>query len=141
MTTLEGNYFDGSQPVAWQARMDFMDREATLTSRLISERYETRHLRVSPRVDSTVRFINLPKGGQFACADDAFLDSLPQESKPEGTVAWLEERWIVALASVAIMAKMNRVINLKMLKAALEFKFKGKILESALDLINRVEEV
>ncbi len=46
-----------------------------------------------------------------------------------------------ALASVAIMAKMNRVINLKMLKAALEFKFKGKILESALDLINRVEEV
>jgi Zn-dependent protease with chaperone function len=103
MITLEGHYFDGRQPVGVPAKMDFVGREAILTSGLISERYATFHLKVSPRIGSTERFITLPKGGQFACADRPFLDSLPQESPSEGLVAWLEQRWGVALACVAII--------------------------------------
>lgn len=103
MTTLEGHYFDGSHPIAVQGRMDFMGQEVTLTAGSISERYETVQLRISPRIASTNRFISLPNGGQFSCVDNAFLDSLPQESQSEGLVAWLEARWIIALSCVVII--------------------------------------
>jgi Pyruvate/2-oxoacid:ferredoxin oxidoreductase gamma subunit len=43
-----------------------------------------------------------------------------------------------ALAALIILAKMNRVIRLDMLKAALEYKFKNKILKSSFDLLERV---
>jgi len=43
-----------------------------------------------------------------------------------------------ALASLAVMAKKNRVISLDMLKAALEIRFKGKTLEASLSLVDRV---
>jgi predicted Zn-dependent protease len=101
---LEGHYFDGLQPIAVPAKMDFTDDgEAILTAGTVSERYTTGQLKVSPRIGSTDRFINLPNGGQFTCPDSAFLDSLPQESRSEGPVAWLEERWGVALASVVVV--------------------------------------
>jgi len=87
-----------------KARMDFMDREAAMTAGSISERFKTNHLKVSPRVGSTCRFVSLPNGGQFGCADNALLDSFTQESKSEGIVTWLEERWIVALACVAVIS-------------------------------------
>ena len=103
MITFEGQYFDGWQPIGVPAKIDFFDQEATLTVGPISERYATLHLKVSPRIGSTDRFITLPNGAQFACADHAFFDSLPQESPSEGPVAWLEERWGVALACVAIV--------------------------------------
>lgn len=104
MITFEGHYFDGRQPVDVPAKMDFVGQEAILTTGLFSERYAVSQMEVSPRIGSTAgRFINLPNGGQFACADDAFLDSLPQESRSEGPVAWLEERWGVALACVAVV--------------------------------------
>jgi Zn-dependent protease with chaperone function len=103
MITIEGHYFDGQKPVGVPARMDLVDQEATLTAGPISERYATFHLKVSPRIGSTDRFIILPSGGQLACADHAFLNSLPQESPSEGPVAWLEERWGVALACVAVI--------------------------------------
>ncbi len=103
MISIEGHYFDGRQPIGVPARIDFVDQEATLTIGPISERYTTFHLKVSPRIGLADRFITLPNGGQFACADHAFLDSLPQESRSEGPVAWLEERWGVALACVAII--------------------------------------
>jgi Zn-dependent protease with chaperone function len=101
MTIIEGYYFDGRQPIGVPARMDFVDQEATLIAGPISERYATFHLKVSPRIGSTDRFIALPNGAQFSCSDHAFLNSLPQESPSEGLVAWLEERWGVALACVA----------------------------------------
>lgn len=101
--TLEGQYYDGRQPVALSAILVFAGREAALTAAQISERYSAHHLKVSPRIGRANRFITLPNGGQFQCADHPFLDSLPQESKSEGPVAWLEERWGVALAGVIII--------------------------------------
>ncbi len=44
-----------------------------------------------------------------------------------------------ALAALAVMAKLNSVVSLEMLRSALAFKFKEKVLGSALDLIDRVE--
>ena len=103
MITIEGHYFDGRQPIAVSARMDFENQEAVLTAGSISDRCATVHLKVSPRIGSADRFITFPNGAQFSCADDSFLDSLPQESPPEGPVAWLEQRWGVALACVAVV--------------------------------------
>ncbi len=103
MTTIEGHYFDGCHPIAMKARMDFIDLEAVMTAGSISERFRTNLLKVSPRVGSAFRFVSLPNGGQFGCADYVLLDSIAQESKSEGIVAWLEERWIVALACVAVI--------------------------------------
>ncbi|BBO83897.1 hypothetical protein DSCO28_44630 [Desulfosarcina ovata subsp. sediminis] len=45
-----------------------------------------------------------------------------------------------ALASLALVAKRKRVISMEMLKAALEIRFKKAILETALDLVDRVSE-
>ncbi len=103
MISIEGHYFDGRQPIGVPARMDFENQEAVLTAGPISDRCATTHLKVSPRIGSADRFITFPNGAQFSCADHSFLDSLPQESPSEGPVAWLEERWGVALACVVII--------------------------------------
>ena len=101
---LAGQYFDGSQPVAVDAVLVFEGKEATLTLSQSSERYPVRGLSVSPRIGGASRFVYLPDNSQLQCAHHAILDSLPQESPSEGPVAWLEERWGVALAGVAIIA-------------------------------------
>ncbi|MGD9042499.1 MAG: thiamine pyrophosphate-dependent enzyme [Desulfobacterales bacterium] len=44
-----------------------------------------------------------------------------------------------ALASLAVMAKLNKVIRPEMLEAALKVRFKGEALKSSLELIDRVE--
>jgi pyruvate/2-oxoacid:ferredoxin oxidoreductase beta subunit/Pyruvate/2-oxoacid:ferredoxin oxidoreductase gamma subunit len=44
-----------------------------------------------------------------------------------------------ALASLGLLAKLNRVVSSAMLRSALEMRLKGKILGSALDLVERVE--
>ena len=44
-----------------------------------------------------------------------------------------------ALAVLIMLAKMNRVIHLEMLKTALKYKFKNNILTSSLDLIERIK--
>jgi 2-oxoglutarate ferredoxin oxidoreductase subunit beta len=44
-----------------------------------------------------------------------------------------------ALAALAVLAKMNRVIHTGMLTAALGFRFKNKILASSLELVERVK--
>jgi len=103
MTFLKGNYFDGSQPINIPAQMEFTDREVMLSAGSICEQYSISDLMVSPRIGSTDRFINVPNGGQFACADSTFLDILPQESPSEGFVAWLEKRWGIALACIALI--------------------------------------
>jgi len=43
-----------------------------------------------------------------------------------------------ALAAIIVLAKMNRVIHLDMLKSALKYKFRDNLLESSLDLVERV---
>ena len=44
-----------------------------------------------------------------------------------------------ALASLSVMAKLDKVISVEMLQSALKIRFKGKDLVSALDLIGRVQ--
>lgn len=104
MITLEGHYYDGRQPIDVMAKMEFGGPEAILTAGQTSERFANNSLKVSPRIGKADRFIALPDGGQFQCADHIFLDSLPQASSSEGPVAWLESRWGVALAGVVIIA-------------------------------------
>jgi 2-oxoglutarate ferredoxin oxidoreductase subunit beta len=43
-----------------------------------------------------------------------------------------------ALAAIIVLAKMNRVIHLDMLRSALKYKFRDNLLESSLDLLERV---
>jgi len=47
------------------------------------------------------------------------------------------ENW--ALASLAVMAKLKKVISMDMLNAALKLVFRETMLESAMELVNRVE--
>ena len=44
-----------------------------------------------------------------------------------------------ALGSLAVLAKLNQVIHMDMLRAALRLRFKGTTLETALELVERVE--
>ena len=44
-----------------------------------------------------------------------------------------------ALASLALMAKLGKVINLDMLESAVKLRFKGKALEASSELVDRVE--
>jgi len=44
-----------------------------------------------------------------------------------------------ALAALAVLARMNKVIHLKMLQSALEYKFKGNTLATALQLVDRID--
>lgn len=104
MNTIEGHYFDGLQPVAQPASLVFAEHEVRLNAETISESYPVSQLKVSPRVGQADRFIYLPDGKQFQCADQEFLESLAGESRSEGPVAWLEGRWGVALAGVVIIA-------------------------------------
>jgi Zn-dependent protease with chaperone function len=101
--TLHGQYYDGRRPIGTPATLVFAGRDATLVGAHISQRYTARQLLVSPRVGRAERFIALPDGGQFQCADQPVLNRLPHESQSEGLVAWLEKRLDVALASVAII--------------------------------------
>jgi predicted Zn-dependent protease len=102
MMILKGQYYNGIQPIPIQAVLEFMEREAVLTTDQLSNHFPLDKLRVSPRVGMTDRFIDLPDGGQFQCPHNEILKSLPQISPSEGPVAWLEKRWGVALSAVAI---------------------------------------
>ena len=44
-----------------------------------------------------------------------------------------------ALASLAVLAKLKKVIRTEMLKAALKIRFRGDVLKSSLELIDRIE--
>jgi hypothetical protein len=44
-----------------------------------------------------------------------------------------------ALASLAVLARLKKVIRPEMLEAALRVRFKGKVLKSSLELIDRVK--
>ena len=44
-----------------------------------------------------------------------------------------------ALASLSVLAKLNKVISLEMLQSALKMRFKDRVLSSALDLVEKME--
>jgi predicted Zn-dependent protease len=100
--TLEAKYYDGRSPVPRDVSLSFGDGEVSLSGNDISRTCPASRLVVSPRVGSADRFIAFPDGGQCQCADHSSLDLLPQEVRSEGPVAWLEERFAVAVASVAV---------------------------------------
>lgn len=85
------------------AAIDFDGGRATMTTDIITLNYTNAELMVSPRIASSERFISFPNGGQFVCADQTYLDRLPQESPSEGIVALLENRLKVAIACVVII--------------------------------------
>lgn len=101
--TLTVTYFDGRHPLGAPATLLWGGREATLVNARVMERYALKALRVSPRVGTADRFIALPDGGQLQCADGSLLDALPQESRSEGAVAWLERKWGVALVALVAL--------------------------------------
>jgi predicted Zn-dependent protease len=104
MITLKGQYYDGRQPIAVPATLEFSRSEAILTAGQVTGRYAVDELGVSPASGKADRFIALPDGGQLQCPDQSFLDLLPQTSPSEGLVARLEARWGVALSGIVIVA-------------------------------------
>lgn len=102
--TFEGRYYDGRQPLPVPATLFLAGRQAVLIGERLTERFARAHLRVSPRVARSNRFVALPNGGQLECADDPRLDRLPQAVPSEGLVAWLEQRVAVAVASILLTA-------------------------------------
>jgi len=104
MKTIVGQFFDGLRPVAVPARLEFAGGAVTLAADHLSVCYDNADLRVSPRISGADRFIAFPDGMQFVCADQDFLETLPQESASEGLVAWLEARWKAAAACVVAIA-------------------------------------
>lgn len=104
MSTLKGHYFDGKRPIAVPAKIQLIDDQVKLKSDLFSEQIALSQLRVSPAIGTAKRFINLPNSGQFVCDNSEILHSIPQKSQSEGVVAWLEEKWGIALACVITIA-------------------------------------
>ncbi len=100
---LAGRHYDGHHPLGSAATLMLGGTEAALIGTRIAQRYRLQELRVSPRIAGAARFVVLPDGGQFECADSAALDRLPQEGRSEGVVAWLEQRLAVAVAAVVVI--------------------------------------
>ena len=102
IVSLDGQYFDGRQPVPLPATLVFSGREASLISATIAKKFAASKLKVSPRSGRADRFIALPTGGQFQCPDNPLLSRLRQEVRSEGVVSWLEQRLSVAIGAIAI---------------------------------------
>lgn len=92
---------DGRKPIGETATLLLAGASAKLIGAALAHDYPLAKLRVSPRVGAAARFIALPDGGQLQCTDHPALDRLPQEGRTEGVVAWLEQRWWVALVCLA----------------------------------------
>lgn len=103
MINLEGRYFDGRHPFGPTATLTLSEGRASLTNERRSLQYDRETLRVSPRIGHAARFISFPDGALMQCDDSPLLDALPQESPSEGPIAWLEQRWAVALIATALM--------------------------------------
>jgi Zn-dependent protease with chaperone function len=101
--TLQGVFYDGCVPIGTDATLMLAGKRISLIGAEVSERFDAEVLRVSPRSASANRFVALPDGGQFQCADDPALDCLPQEVPSEGFVAWLERQWPVAGVALALI--------------------------------------
>lgn len=102
-TSLNGVFYDGCELEGSAATMMLAGRTVVLVGTKVSARFSSSEIRVSPRTGTSSRFLELPDGGQFQCADNPALDGLRQEGRSEGIVAWLEQQWPVAAASVVLI--------------------------------------
>lgn len=100
---LTGTYYDGLSLTGSTASLIVSARQVSLVGAAVCQRFERGRLRVSPATGAGTRFVALPDGTQFQCANAALLEHLPQEVASEGLAAWLEHRWAVALASLALV--------------------------------------
>lgn len=100
--TIAAKFYDGRVPIGEPATLIWSGATVKVIGASMAQNFPTNRLRVSPRVGRAERFIALPDGTQLQCADNPLLDRLPQEGKTEGIAAWLESRWHIALACVAL---------------------------------------
>lgn len=100
--TLAAKLYDGRTPVPTPATLIWSGQNVKIIGAAVAQDFPTNRVRVSPRIAKADRFVRLPGGAQLQCPDSPLLDRLPQEGKTEGVVAWLENRWQVALACLAI---------------------------------------
>lgn len=100
--TLAAKFYDGQAPLPIPATLVWSGQNVKVISATIVQDFPTNRVRVSPRIARAERFIALPGGAQLQCPDSPLLDRLPQEGKTEGLVAWLENRWQVALVCLAL---------------------------------------
>lgn len=101
--TVQGTFYDGRTPQGFPATLIWSGATVKLIGAAVAQTYPTNRLRVSPRIGKAPRFVGLPDGAQLQCADHPLLARFPQEGKTEGVVAWLESRWQIAIACVAIV--------------------------------------
>lgn len=101
--SLEGMYFDGVHPIGVPATLLIGREEVILVGAEVSQRYRRSRLQVSAPSGCADRFVALPDGGQFQSPDTPLLDTLPQEVRSEGVVAWLEQRTTVAVVAIVLI--------------------------------------
>lgn len=101
--TISGMFYDGRTPQGLPATLIWSGATVKVIGATVAQTYPTNRLRVSPRVGKANRFVALPDGTQLQCADHPLLNRFPQEGKTEGFVAWLESRWQIAVACVAVV--------------------------------------
>lgn len=104
MSAIKGYFFNGLSALRHPAELTLHGKEVRLREGEQIVTCSLSDILVSPRTGSPSRLIALPDGGQFQCADSVLLDHLPQQSASDGVAAWLEQRWNVALACVALIA-------------------------------------
>ena len=110
-------------------KIEFTGIERPSVMLSLAEESVVRRAKIFPKLDETTLVIQaagveIPE----TKARVKVIDFNGQEFK---TVDW-------ALAGIGVMAKMNRVINLDMLRAALAVRFKGALLENARGVVDRV---
>jgi 2-oxoglutarate ferredoxin oxidoreductase subunit beta len=96
----------------------------------LSQEGVARRKAVFDSLDNTALVIQAP--GVAVPSSEATIHSPDFKSQKIKSDDW-------ALAALAVLAKMNRVIHTGMLTAALNFRFKNKILASSLELVERVQ--
>jgi Zn-dependent protease with chaperone function len=101
--TVTADLFDGKYPIRVPVALRCDGLNLVVTRSGTENRYAFGELRVSPRVADSKRFVDLPNGEQLLCPNAAWLDRLPAQVASEGFVAWLEQRWAVALSCLALL--------------------------------------
>src|SRR5258705_586614 len=94
--------YDGRSPVGEPVTMLWSGATVKVIGTSITQNYVLDRLSVSPRIGKADRFVALPDGSQLQCVDVPLLDRVRQEGRAEGVAAWLEQRWHVAIAVLAI---------------------------------------
>ncbi|MBW2366769.1 MAG: 2-oxoglutarate synthase [Deltaproteobacteria bacterium] len=83
-------------------------------------------------------FERLPMSSLILEAEGVSLPETNAQIQPVDFKALKVKRPDWALACLAVLAKLNRVISIEMLQAALAIRFKGDVLASSMDIIQRL---